>query len=576
MTNASFDRWPAAVHAPRRRTLLVLCTALALGAVGCGDARNGRAEAPEGEVGGTVVIAIAADPGTLMPPLASGTAAQAVNAQIFEHLAEIGDSLNAVNDAGFEPRVAERWTWAADSMSIAFHVDPRARWHDGRPVRAEDVRFTFDVYADPAVGSSFRSALSNIDSVSATDSLTAVFWYKRRSPVQFFDAVYHIAILPSHLLVATPRAAFAESPFARNPVGSGQFRFVRWDAGQQVELAAVAEHYRQRPNLDRVIWSIAPDHNSAAIKLFSGEADFYPALRPDNFAQIASNQSLKLAPYASLEYGILQFNLRANDGSRRPHPIFGDRAMRRALTMAVDRARLVQNVFDTLGYAGIGPVPRALYADWPKLRQIPFDVARSRQIMDSLGWVDADGDGVRERAGVPLEFSVLVPTSSAPRRRYAVLLQDQFKQLGARLRIEELEINAIGPRLGTRRFDAFMGGWVTNPSRSGARQTWGSAAARQAGGSNFGSYESAEFDAAVDDALTSLDPTRSDGHWGRAYQIIIDDAPAIWLYEPRLVAGAHRRLQLTGMRADGWWNGIGGWSIPRGERIARDRSGVAN
>src|SRR5688500_7680307 len=126
--------------------------------------------------------------------------------QIFDRLAEIGDSLNVVGDAGFKPRLARRWTWARDSLSIAFTIDSTARWHDGRPVRAEDVRFTFELYTDPTTGAHLAPSLGNIDSVSVTDSLTAVFWFKRRATQQFFDATYHMKVLPRHLLADAPRA----------------------------------------------------------------------------------------------------------------------------------------------------------------------------------------------------------------------------------------------------------------------------------------------------------------------------------------------------------------------------------
>ena len=157
MTNASSHRRPPATPSSGIARLGRVVT-IALGLAACADPGS-KGPTPDGETGGAVVIAIAADPGTLMPPLAGTTAALTISSLVFEHLAEIGDSLNSINDAGFQPRLAERWTWAADSMSIAFHLNPRARWHDGRAVRSEDVRFTFDVYNDAAVGSPFTPLL---------------------------------------------------------------------------------------------------------------------------------------------------------------------------------------------------------------------------------------------------------------------------------------------------------------------------------------------------------------------------------------------------------------------------------
>jgi peptide/nickel transport system substrate-binding protein len=143
---------------------------------------------------GTVIIAATSEPTTLFPPRVTNSQESAVVASVFDRLAEIGPALNAAGDAGFTPRLAKAWTWAPDSLSIAFAIDPRAKWHDGVSVRAEDVRYSFHVYTAPAVASAASSLLSNIDSVSVRDSLSAVFWFKRRTPQQFMDATYSLFI----------------------------------------------------------------------------------------------------------------------------------------------------------------------------------------------------------------------------------------------------------------------------------------------------------------------------------------------------------------------------------------------
>jgi peptide/nickel transport system substrate-binding protein len=107
----------------------------------------------------------------------------------------------------------------------------------------------------------------------------------------------------------------------------------------------------------------------------------------------------------------------------------------------------------------------------------------------------------------------------------------------------------------------------------GVLQTWGRVGARR-GGSNYGSYESPAFDARVDSALAATDPARSRVQWLRAYQTAVDDAPAIWLFEPMNVAGVHRRVHLAPLRPDGWWTNLAAWYIPAGERVGRDRVGL--
>jgi peptide/nickel transport system substrate-binding protein len=323
-----------------------------------------------------------------------------------------------------------------------------------------------------------------------------------------------------------------------------------------------------------VVWRFAPDFGTATITLLAGEADFLENLRAEYLGQMTRARSLRLVPIPALDYGFLQFNLRAGDGSGAPHPVFAEPATRRALTLAVDRERVVRAVFDSLADVAVGPVPRALLPEWQQLKPIPHDPARARALLDSLGWVDADGDGVRERAGVPLAFSVLVPSSSSVRQRLAALLQEQLRGVGARVVVERLDIGAFGERLQTRRFDAAVNGWRVDLNPGIVRQTWGSLGARTRGGANYGSYESRAFDAHVDSATGTLDAARSRTHWVRAYQTALDEAPAIWLFEPRLVAGAHRRLRITGMRADAWWAGLAEWWIPLAERIGRDRVGL--
>jgi peptide/nickel transport system substrate-binding protein len=561
---------PSPLRTRRAALAAGLFVVLAAGACDRAAAPAAGDDAP----GGTVVVAAAAEPGNILPILPNTTQGTAIYWQLFDRLAEIGNDLNTVGDQGFEPRLARSWAWAPDSLSVRFALDPRARWHDGRPVTARDVAFSFQLTTDPRTASPVAVLLANVDSVTAPDSATAVVWFARRSPQQFFDAVYHLFVLPEHLLARVPPDRLAASEFARQPVGSGRFRFARWERSQRLELEAVPDHWRGRARLDRVVWAFAPDFGTATIRLLAGDADFLENVRPETLGQMARSRSLRLVPYPSLDYGFLQFNLRAADASGGPHPLFADRELRRALAMAVDRERVVRNVFDSLAHVAVGPVPRAVFPDWPKIRQLPYDVAAARRTLDSLGWRDDDGDGTRERAGVPLAFSVLVPTSSQIRQRLAVLVQEQLRGVGARVTVEPLEIGVFVDRLNDRRFDAAMGGWHTDPSPAGIRETWGVIGTRTSGGSNYGSYESAAFEAAVDSALDAVSPERSRAHWLRAYQTIVDDAPAVWLFEPRLVAGVHRRIRTTGLRADGWWAALDEWSIPLGARIGRDRIGL--
>ena len=273
---------------PMRQTIGVALISLVI--AGC---TGGEPTRTGGENGGALVVSVGGDPDLLFPPLSETTPAQIVEDLVYDRLAEIGDSLNTVGDAGFRPRLAKSWTWAPDSLSIAFHLDSAAKWHDGVPVRSVDVKSTYRVYTDTASGSPFAVTLASIDSVTTPDSVTAVFWFKKRSPLQFFDAVYNMSVLPDHLLKGATGAALRTSSLARTPVGTGRFRFVSWTPGSSIQLVADTANYRGRPHLDRVVMTIAPDFNTALTRLVGGEADMLEQIPAASVADIAKDTTLR-------------------------------------------------------------------------------------------------------------------------------------------------------------------------------------------------------------------------------------------------------------------------------------------
>jgi len=520
------------------------------------------------EKGGTLFIASAGEPDFIFPPLAQTQAGRTISDLVFERLAEIGDSLNTVGTVGFTPRLARSWQWAPDSLSIAFSLDPNARWHDGRPVRANDVRFSFDLTRDPKVGSPNAELVANVDSVQVRDSLTAVVWYKRRTPEQFFEFVYQIPIAPEHVYGAIPRDGLRTAEVLRQPVGSGQFRFVGWLPQQRIELAADTTHYRGRPRLQGVTYVFSQDFDVSFNRLLRNEADFLEIVPPAQITRVSAESTLRLVRYPGLQTSFLVFNFRDPKRSGAAHPVLGDRAVRLALSAAVDRDALLRNVFDTLGTLAIGPMPRAHPAADPSLRIPAFDRARAAQLLDSAGW-RLGADGVRTRNGRPLAFSILVPSSSAPRMSYSVLLQQQFRAIGARVEIEQMDFPTLMQRLGRGNFDAVLQSVGFDPSASTLRQYWGGSAAGNGGG-NIGSYVNPAFDAALDSALVASDPATLRRGVLHATQLLADDAPAIWLYDVLTLGARTTRVQPAKLRADGWWAGLHAWFIPESERPAAD------
>lgn len=539
------------IHARRSRQMALVVTLLALG---CSDVDSAVSSARAS----TLIIASPADADALIPPIVSTTQGKQVVDLIFDRLAAPRLPLQTTGDSSFVPQLAARWTWASDSLSITFHLAPEARWHDGAPVRAEDVRFSFALATDPRVGSPHESNFAGLDSVTVRDSLTAVAWWSARHPEQFFQVAYNLAVLPEHLLRTVPRDSLAQSAFASHPIGSGQYRFESWQRQRNLVLVADSGNYRGAPSTTRVIWLVTADPTAASASLLSGQADVLESVRGDAMRAARASPLMQTVEYGSLDYAYLLFNYRVAGGSATS--IFAERGVRVALTHAVDREAVVANALDSLGSVALGPFTRATASVDTAMRQIPYDTARAARMLDSLGWKRTATDGMRQRAGQPLRFEVLVPSTSTPRQRIAVLLQAQFRALGVKMDITSLEPQGFGQRLMSGDFDAALNMWRTDPSPSTIRQVWGTTSAGTSG-ANFGYYSNRAFDAAVDSAASTFDVTQQQSLYRRAYQSIVDDAAALWLYEPRNFAAIHARIQPRGMRADAWWAELADWTI---------------
>ncbi|CAG0961241.1 partial Oligopeptide-binding protein AppA, partial [Gammaproteobacteria bacterium] len=284
---------------------------------------------------------------------------------------------------------------------------------------------------------------------------------------------------------------------------------------------------------------------------------------------LAAQEQVRAVPATSLNYGYMGFNWRDPANAARPHPLFSDIGIRRALAMAIDRRALLKNVYDTLAYLGSGPFSRTLATADTALAMPAFDAAGAGRLLDSLGWRDGDGDGVREKGGRPLRFGLMFPATSPPRRRYAELIQAQLRPVGVQVDVDGADISVVGERMFTGKFDALINNWASDPSPGALRGSWHSATPANRA-SNLQLYGSAAADAAMDSAANALDPEQGRRLYRAAYQRIADDVAAVWLYENRAFLALNRRVQPV-PGTDAWWRNLRFWSIPPAGRLPRDR-----
>ncbi len=543
---------------PLRPSRLASLALIAVAA--CGDgSRDG---------GGTVIIGAAADADALLPGIVRSIQGRIASELMFDRIAEMTPTLQTAGDSGFAPRLAQSWTWSNDSLRLTLRFDPRATWHDGRPVRSSDYAFALRLVRDPALASSLAADVASIDSIAIPDSLTAVIHFGSRDAEQFYAATLLVPV-PEHIYGGIATSELRQHAAARAPVGSGRYRFVAWEPDVRIELNAVTDHYRGAPKPYRVILAKSADPASGVARVWAEETDLWDPLTPDLLAEAERYPHVRVMSGPGFDYGFAAFNFRSPSDAARPHPVLADLAMRRALTMAIDRASAVRTVLGPAALPSFGPFVRAQVTADTTIPQIAFDRAEAERLLDSLGW-RRGADGLRARGASPLRLTILSPTSSATRMRLAAVLQEQWRAAGVDVRVEGLEFQTFLERMGSGRFDIALNAWRTTPSPRGIRSTWGSE--RIAGGSrqNAGRYTSDRFDEAVLAALATVNPQERIGAFRRAYRIAVEDAPALWLYEARSVIAVHNRFTIPAWRTDAWWLTIPDWSLARDRALPRD------
>jgi peptide/nickel transport system substrate-binding protein len=522
----------------------------------------------EGDWCGTLVMVSGAEPPTLLPPFAQFDIHAALADQLFWRLADVGPDETSLGHDSFVPKLAQEWEFSEDSLTILFRLNPAGRWHDGTPVSARDVTFTFDVYRDTIINALPRSRLDRIASVTEQDPTTVAFRFTERYPEQFFDAVYHMRILPHHLLDTIPRTALSSHPVARNPVGSGPFRFGHWDTGEAIELVADSAFFGGRPGVRRLLWRFSSDVSTMVTQLAAGEVDvLYPVTGLENIDRVKREPDLRTLDVQSNAYAYVAFNFRDPADLDRPHPLFADRQLRRALTMAVDRAAIVRGVMGDAGVVPVGPVTAGHWIWDDDIEQLPYDPDRARSLLSELGWSDSDADGVLDRNGQPLSFELLMTSTSVLRVRSAVFLQEQLKQLGIDLVVQTLEPNAVGSRVASGRFDSYFGSWMQDPSPNSIAESWTTSGLNSG---NYGAYTNTEVDELVRRARSEFDPVVAKELWKEIVGLINQDAPAIWIYCGSGTVGIHRRFENPSFPWDEWWKNLWTFRVTPSRLIERD------
>lgn len=532
----------------------------ALSAAGCGE----RQSCPGCD---RLVIAATGEPPSIFPPLVGETVGRDISDQIFERLADLRPGRSPIDSEGYTPRLAERWE-RVDSLTWRFHLRASVTWSDGQPVTAEDVAFSFQAFSDSTIDAAARPYLAGRLSALAEDPTTIRVTFRQPSAEQLYDATYHVRIIPKHVWAGIPRAAWATDTSLAHLIGSGPYKLAGWNHGQSLRLEA-NPRAAQPPRIRQVVWRFTASPDAALNLVLAGEADVLEALGPpDRVARAADDTALSLVRYPSAAYGFLGYQLIARDraGKRAPsggpHPLFGDRNVRRALNLAINRSTLATTIFGADSKAPPGPMSQLLWIWDDSIAVLPFDSSASARLLDQAGW-RRRGAGIRARNGAPLAFDILVPGTSPTRKQIAEILQESWRRIGAKVSITAVDFPVFQQRLVEGAFDTYVGAWLDEPTPRGLADQWTRAGW---GMLNYGHYANPVFDSLFTRATSARNVADARRAWVDALDTLNADAPAIFLYAPTNVAAVSRRVRITPIDPYSWLAGLSEWRVEAGSK----------
>lgn len=524
---------PTGMHALLVRTLL-LGAMLAL--VGCGEPSTSQHDGPaQPQAKQTVAVAYGVDMQSVNELITSGTAIHTAlhyYALFLPLLEELPDFEKG--PPTFAPRLAESYSFSDDRRQLTFHLRQDVVWSDGVPVTAEDVRWTWQAQIDPDIAWDQSDVKEQITDVEVVDAHTARFHFSQPYATQVLDANLGV-ILPKHAWSALPFSEWRSNAawFQEHLVVNGPFTLAAWEPQQRIVIERNPTYFEpDLPRVDRIAFLITPDLLGQLTLLRSGRVQMADWVPPPHGAEIANDPDLEVIVYLPRQYVYLCWNLK--------RPYFSDKRVRHALTMAIDR----QGIIDALyyGYARVttSPFPSNSWAFDPELEPLPYDIEAATQLLDESGWVDSDGDGVRDKDGVPFRFEILTNSDNQLRTDVLVMIQEQLRQVGIEAQPRPIEFNTMISRTIQHDFDATIVNLSINTNLN-LYYNFHSNATDD--GYNWGFYTSPEADRLIDEITAQIDQLEARPLYVQLQHQLQEDQPVTFLYEPRNLVGIDKRLK---------------------------------
>ncbi|MCX2968427.1 MULTISPECIES: ABC transporter substrate-binding protein [Streptomyces] len=405
--------------ARRIRTVAAAAVAALVGAAGC----SAPADGGSGSEDTSYVVGIANEPDTLSPLLGYGKDG---NSKIFDGL------LRHDTDLDLQPALAtELPEVGEDGLTYTYTLREGVTFSDGKPFTADDVVFTYETILDEGTNNPARGELDALESVRAEDDHTVVFRLKYP-----YAAFAERTVLPIASRAVAGEQDVNTGAYNTEPVGTGPYVLTSWSRGEKLSFRANPDYWGGAPEVEKLTMAVIGDDDVRATRLRSGDLD--AAVLPPNLAKTFEDEDGKtVVSAASADFR----------GVTLPtgHEVTGDRAVRRALDIAVNRQAMVDNILDGAGQAAYGPVPTGSpwFAEGTERKHDP-DVAR--EILDDAGWKPGS-DGTRAKDGLKAAFTLWYPAGDRLRQEHALAFAGDAKEIGIDVTVESGTWEVIEPAM---------------------------------------------------------------------------------------------------------------------------------
>ncbi len=485
-----------------------------------------------------LVLWLQANPQTLNPITASDAYSSSITRSVF-------DSLLRYDTFTGEPEglIASSWTISDDGLTYVFKLRENILFHDGAPLTAEDVKFSFDLIKNPKVDAAhLQNYFASLESVTVKDQYTVEFKLKSK----YFRHLIMLGlaeILPKHIY---SKGNFNTHPNNRNPIGSGPYQFVRWDNGRSIQLKRFNRywgdqdnHFKNFNNFKEVLYRIILDDRVALMALRKKEID---TLTPTPFMWVNDLTS------PEVEKNFYKLKYTTNDGNgyrfigwNLTHPLFESKSVRQALAYAMPRDLINEKLYKGLLIPSIGPFPKGSDKADPALEPYPYDTKKASTLLAEEGWQDSDKDGLLDKNGKTFTFELIFGSGSPEVERIVLIYQQSLKEIGIDMKIRMLEWTVLLKQIDEKKFDALMMAWGSSLD-SDPYQIWHSSQSVP-GGSNRVSFHHERVDTILALARETLDREKRNELYREFSRIIADESPYLFLFERPSLLLVDRRIQ---------------------------------